>query len=164
MSDATDVQAPNAEPADEAIADDAITVGGLDVRAAVAGLNSAVDTSFYSTISADSFADKLAIAKAVNNSEPVDEHLGEEFNLKDYIVQVVEIADGQTGEIVSAPRVTLISDEGNAYHGTSKGLLTAIRNLNATLGDPSNWGGETVRVKIVMKGQRPRSFFTIEYV
>ena len=147
----------------EAVADDAFTGAVVDMRNAVAALNDP-SSGFYSTIKANGFKERLALGKAINDSSPLDEHLNEEFELANYIVQVVEIADNGTGEIVQAARTILIDVEGNAYHGTSKGLMTAIRNLNATVGDPSQWEGNTVRIKVVEEGVKPRRYFTIKFV
>ena len=147
----------------EAIADDATSGAVVDMRNAVASLNDP-SSGFYSTIKANGFAERLALGKAINDSSPLDEHLNEEFELANYIVQVVEIADNGTGEIVQAARTILIDSEGKAYHGTSKGLMTAIRNLNATVGDPSQWEGHTVRIKVVEEGVKPRRYFTIKFI
>ena len=147
----------------EAIADDAYTGGVVDMRNAVASLNDP-NSGFYSTIKATSFKERLELGKAINDSIPLDTVLGTEFELANYIVQVVEIADNGTGETVQAARTILIDDAGKAYHGTSKGLMTAIRNLNATVGDPSQWEGNTVRIKVVMEGVRPRQYFTIKFI
>jgi len=151
-----------AESPDSSVDFTATASGGSDVRQAIHGLNN-VDSDFYSTVTANTFAEKLALAKAINDSTPLDEALGEVFNLDQYIVQAVDIVDGQSGEVVTAPRVTLISDAGKAYHGTSKGLLTSIRNLNATVGDRSNWDGP-IPIQVVKAGIRPRAYFTIKFV
>ena len=147
----------------EAIADDATGGAVVDMRNAVASLNDP-NSGFYSTIKAVGFKERLALGKAINDSSPLDEHLNEEFELANYIVQVVEIADNGTGEVVQAARTILIDDAGKAYHGTSKGLMTAIRNLNATVGDPSQWEGNTVRIKVVEEGIKPRRYFTIKFI
>lgn len=148
---------------DEAVAEDAFSSGVVDMRNAVASLNDP-SSGFYSTIKTTGFKERLALGKAINDSSALDEHLNEEFELANYIVQVVEIADNGTGEVVQAARTILIDDKGNAYHGTSKGLMTAIRNLNATVGDPSQWEGHTVRIKVVEEGVKPRRYFTIKFV
>ena len=147
----------------DAVAEDSYTGAVVDMRNAVAALNDP-SSGFYSTIQASSFKERLALAKAINDSSPLDEHLNEEFELANYIVQVVEIADNGTGETVQAARTILIDDQGKAYHGTSKGLMTAIRNLNATVGDPSQWEGGTVRIKVVEEGVKPRRYFTIKFI
>ena len=167
MSDANGAAVANAEnattePADTSVDYTATASGGSDVRQAISGLNS-VDADFYSTLTATSFAEKLALAKAINDSTPLDEALGVTFNLDQYIVQAVDIIDSNTGELVTAPRVTLIDDQGKAYHGTSKGLLTSIRNLNATIGDRSNWDGP-IPIQVIKAGVRPRAYFTIKFL
>jgi hypothetical protein len=153
----------DAEIVTEAVAEDSFTSGVVDMRSAVASLNDPT-SGFYSTIKANTFKERLALGKAINDSIPLDTVLGTEFELANYIVQVVEIADNGTGETVQAARTILIDDKGVAYHGTSKGLMTAIRNLNATVGDPSQWEGNTVRIKVVMEGVRPRQYFTIKFI
>lgn len=135
---------------------------GTDVAASVAALR-AGGTDTYSTIKAETFAEKLALGSKVNDAKRIDENLGVEFNLKDYIIQVVNIANKDTGVINAAPRVTLIADDGTAYVGTSLGLLNAIKSLEAALGSASNWGDDVVPVKIVEEGVRPRKYFTIKY-
>lgn len=148
---------------DSAVAEDARVASVTDMRTAVAALNDP-SSGFYSTLKTTGFADRLKLAKAINDSSPLDEHLGEEFNLANYIVQLVEIADNGSGELVNAARTILIDDKGNAYHGTSKGLMTAVRNLNATIGDPTQWEGNTIRIKVVQEGVKPRRYFTIKFI
>jgi len=153
----------DAKTTDVAVAQDVTQPGAIDVRDAVAGLNDP-STGFYSTITANTFAEKLALTKAIDESSPLDENLNVEFDLANYIVQVVEVANRDTGEVNLAPRVTLIDSEGKAYHGTSKGLLSSIKNLTATVGDPSNWEGNFIKVKVVEEGVKPRKYFTLKFI
>lgn len=163
MSDDKDV-AVEAEiiEEDSSIDSSARTPGVLDVRKIVAGLNSG-QSDFYSTIHAEKFTDKLALLNSLNESKPADTILGETFNLANFVVQVVELPDNVTGEMIEATRVTLFDDEGNAYHGTSKGLLTSVRSLVAMAGEPAEWDGP-IPAKIVEEGPRNRRYFTIKYV
>lgn len=133
-----------------------------DVVSAVSGLNNA-EATFYSSIKGDSFAGRVAIANAMSNSKPVMDVLGETINLVDYIVQVVQIADDKTAEVNDAARVTLVDDKGMAYHATSDGLLSAIRTLNATVGEPSTWP-EPLPIKVVEERSRKGfRFMTIKF-
>jgi len=163
MSDTAAEVAVIVDEENEYVDDSARTTGTTNVGNAVATLNDPT-SGFYSTLKADSFSERLALGKAVNESTPLDQALNEEFDLANYIVQVVDITDSNSGEMIQAPRVTLLSKEGKAYHGTSKGLLTAIRNLNATIGEPSTWEGNTIKVKVVEEGIRPRKYMTIKYL
>jgi hypothetical protein len=133
--------------------------GSTDVVSAIKGLNNP-DSAFYTSIKGGSFADRKAIAAAVTSSQPIDEHLGETLSIINVIVLPVDLADAQ-GEVNTQPRVILIDSSGVAYHATSVGLLSAIRNIFATLGEPDEWP-EPLDLKVVQqKGNRGFKFFTI---
>lgn len=155
-------EAVEAEIVEEATDDSARTAGALDVRKIVQGLNSG-QSDFYSTIRAEKSSDRLKLLNALNESKPADTVLGETFNLANFVVQVVEVADRDSGEMNEQTRVTLFDDAGNAYHGTSRGLLTSIRSLVAMVGEPSEWDGP-IPIKVVEEGPRGRRYFTIKYV
>lgn len=135
---------------------------GTDVESAIRGLNNP-DAAFYTSMKNDTFEGKVAVAQALSVSKPVADNLGTEFRLKHFIVQSVQIADDDNPEIINeAPRVTLIDDQGNAFHGTSVGLLSSVRNLIAQLGEPETW---TVapRVQVVEeRGRRGYRYQTIK--
>lgn len=133
-----------------------------DVAAAIQGLNTGA--AFFSTVKGDDFDTKLAVAEALTTSLPVDENLGKLINLANIIVQPVELTDEKTGEVNTAPRVVLLDADGTAYHGTSVGLLSSVRNILAALGDPSTWA-KPVSINVVkQKGNNGYSFFTIKFV
>lgn len=146
----------------DSVEDGVIVVGATDVAGAIAGLNTP-GSSFYSSITGGDFAQRKLVAAALTSSSPIDEHLGETIDLVNVIVMPVELADDQ-GTINTAPRVILIDKDSNAYHATSVGLLSAIRNLFATLGEPATWP-EALPVKVVQqKGRNGFKFFTINLV
>lgn len=147
---------------DAVVEEGVVTASATDVVAVITGLNTP-GAAFYSSIKSDDFAAKKQIAKAMTASKPIDEHLGDTINLVNYIVLPVDLANDQ-GEVTTAPRVILIDVDGTAYHATSVGLLSAIRNLNATVGEPSEWD-EAIPVKIVQqKGRNGFKFFTINLI
>lgn len=138
-------------------------VAQYNVGAAIASLNDS-SASHYSSIKQDTFAGKRAVAKALANSEPIADNLHKEFNLAHVIVQQVGIADEKTGEVTDSFRVTLITDEGQAYHGTSVGLFNSVRQLLSSLGEPESWD-EPIPVKVVEKrGRSGWRYQTIELV
>ena len=138
------------------------SAGATDVVAVIQGLNTP-GAAFYSSIKSDSFANKKALAKALTASTPVDESMGEIIKLTNFVVLPVDLAN-DSGEVTTAPRVILIDADNKAYHGTSVGLLSAIRNLIATLGEPETWE-EPVEIKVVQqKGRNGFKFFTINLI
>lgn len=159
----------NTAPVDDTTADvsevveEAVIVSGAtDVVAAIQGLNNP-DSAFYSSVKGTDFAARKQVASALTSSEPIDEHLGETIAIVNVIVMPVDLAN-EAGEVNTAPRVILIASDGKAYHATSVGLLSAVRNLFATLGEPEGWP-EPVEVKVVQaKGRNGYKYFTINMV
>ena len=138
-------------------------VGTVDVLDTIKALNNP-DSAFYSSIKSDDFSARKAIAIAISGSKPIDENLGREINLINVIVLPVDLMDKRTGEISAAPRVILIDANGEAYHGTSVGLLTAVRNLFSALGEPYTWP-EPLAIKVLQqRGNNGFRFFTISLV
>lgn len=146
----------------DVIDDSVVTSGVTDVAGIIAGLNNPA-SGFYSSIKSDSFTDKLAIASAMTTSLPLDEHLDSQILLKDFIVQPVDLANDK-GEITTAPRIVLVAADGTAYHATSVGILSSLRNVVSVLGEPSTWDA-AIAVKVVrQKGNNGYSFFTLKFV
>lgn len=138
-------------------------VGSTDVVAVIAGLNNP-QQGFYSSIKSDDFSTRLQIAAAMTTSEPVDNNLGKEIKLVNFIVQPVELQNRLTGEINTAPRIVLIDEDGAAFHATSIGILSSLRNIISVLGEPASWPAP-VNIQIVkQKGNNGYSFFTIKFL
>lgn len=126
--------------------------GSLDAKKALRGI--------YSSIKGDDFATRLEILKAVNDAEPISQHLGEVFELRHMVVQPVDSVDDQTGEASSYERVILIGDDGRAFVGASTGLMNSVRTFVGVMGEPDTWG-QAIPVTVTEEGKKPRSYFRI---
>ena len=127
--------------------------------ATVSESRSAVD--MYSSIQGVDLETRKTVFNAVNSAEPIADHLGTVLNVQDIIIQNVELENEQTGKIENAPRVILIDDSGNAYAGTSQGMLSAITTLFQIIGEPHTWG-ETIAMAVVEKKAKRGKMFSIE--
>jgi len=137
--------------------------GVTDVASAIAGLNDS-SAAFYTSIKGSDFAARKLIAAAQTKSVPLADNLNKEIALRNFIVQSVQLEDEKSGEVNDAPRVTLIDEDGTAYHATSVGLLSALRNIMSTLGEADTWP-EAVPVRVVeQRGRNGYRFMTIELV
>ena len=114
----------------------------------------------YSSIDGADFATRLQILKLVNEAAPIDEHLGEVFELRDVVVQAVDTFDEVTGEPSSYERVILIAHDDRAYVGASKGLMNAIRTAFRIIGEPSDWPSP-IPVTVTREGPRGRQYFVL---
>ena len=120
---------------------------------------SAVD--MYSSIQGADLETRKTIFNAVNSAEPIADHLGTVLNIRDIIIQNVELENEQTGKIENAPRVILIDDSGAAFAGTSQGMLSAITTLFQIIGEPHTWG-ESIPMAVVEKKAKRGKMFSIE--
>jgi hypothetical protein len=134
-----------------------------DVANAIEGLNSGA--AFFSTVKGTDMATRRLVTKALTSSLPIKEHINKPIKLAHIVVQPVELADEKTGEVTVQPRVVLLDHEGNAFHGTSLGLLSSVRNILAGMGDPSEWDGP-LDIKVVEQKSSNNAghFFTVKLV
>lgn len=124
-------------------------------------------SNIMSTISGTDFKSKAQTVAAVQNAEPLEEHLGKQILLSHWVGQAVEFdskdekdAEGKPVR-VKAVRTILIDVNGKAYSATSTVIPGDLGLLIEAFGEPAGW--ETpVPVKVVHKGKAPRKFYTIE--
>lgn len=102
---------------------------------------------------------QIKLLGAINDAEPIDEHLDEVINLTDFVAQIVEFVD-EAGEMQEGIRVVLLDDAGNSYAAMSEGILKSLQTFVSVLGDPAGWK-EPLPIKIVrVKSRRGFQFFT----
>ena len=110
-------------------------------------------------------AERLAVAAAVSNSDPIKKNLGKTIQVVNVVVQSVEMENEQTGEIVSVPRVVLVDDKGNTFHAISGPLFRDVRTMLGLVGMPDlSAGDKPIPVKILEDGTGSRTYFKLQYV
>lgn len=134
-------------------------VGGLSVSATVQALK-AGRSNVMSTFKGDSFTDKVAVIDAMTNAKPLSENLGTVINLKNVVIQVIEMPEevngAKTGKMVEAPRIILVDEDGTSYAAISNGILKSLENFFGVLGQPDEW---PAALPIVVTEERSRSGF-----
>ena len=109
--------------------------------------------------------DRAVLYNAMNAPDvKIADHIGQEINVRDIIVEPVEIVDDKTGEIRTSPRVILIDTDGRSYSATSYGIYNALRRLcdKKLFGLPTWPNGVLVRVKQIARGAN--RIFTLDVV
>lgn len=134
-----------------------------DLSAELANLDGGGKAGIFSTIKLDNFADRIKVLAALSNSTAIADELGATIPVTNVLVQAVDMADEQTGEVRSVPRVVLIDDKGAAHHAISGPLYRDVKNLLAIAGEPQHWGAP-VKVKVLQEGTGTRKYFTLKYV
>lgn len=72
--------------------------------------------------------------KALNTQKTVKEKLNCILKLRDVVIEPVTLTDKVTGAPRVAPRICLITVEGDSFISTSWGLLNSIKKINAIFG------------------------------
>lgn len=104
---------------------------------------------------------KLRVFGALQDSQKIEDHLNEDINLKDVVMQTVDVVNESTGEVDSAVRTTLIDDKGKAYSATSSELVKSLRTMMGIWGEPNTWE-KPIKVKVTTgKSRKGFRFFTI---
>lgn len=76
---------------------------------------------------------------ALNNpTHQVAEYINLSINVCNVLIEVSEVVNEDTGEMVRAPRVVLIDENGESYQAVSIGMFTAVKNAFRCFG-PAPW-------------------------
>ena len=145
--------APNTDIAGVELSTDVVRSAG-DVRKAISDIQSG-EVGIFSSLPADTFADKKVVLSHVTNSVSITEAdlLGKPFKLAHFILQPVVMTDEKTQELSEVARVILVTDKGDAIHAMSGGLLKSLTNLTGLLGHPATWP-EPLDVEVVERRSR----------
>ena len=114
----------------------------------------------YSSIQGDDLETRLSLFSAVTTSEPLDTVLGVALIVSNVVILPVELLNEQSGELEIQPRISLVTEDGKAYHATSKTLHRDLTNLLTIAGQPAKWG-RGLEIVIKKDGAKMRQYFTI---
>ena len=143
------------------VMEDTTTAG--DVMGEIQALASGAPT-MYNSIKGEDFTAKKKTYGAVSAAKKVRDHLGKKIDLEHIIVQPVELADENTGEVTKQPRVILIDADGTAYYGISGGLFRAVGDVIGMLGEPDTWPEPLPVTVKEQQGRGANRFYTIEII
>lgn len=107
-----------------------------------------------STVDVSTMEGKVRQFDALQDAQPIAHFLGKKIELTDIIMQSVEIADSQTGELNPAVRVILVDKGGQSYSSVSETIVKDVRTLLTVFGAPREWGGPLI-VKVEERQGRP---------
>lgn len=94
------------------------------------------------------------IYNAMNNpTHKLSDFVNKEIVVENFLVEVTEMANEETGELTNAPKCVLISPDGVSYLATSKGVFNSLRNACVAFGMAPWPGGITFIPKYVKVGR-----------
>lgn len=118
----------------------------------------------WSTFTNDDIETRKLAYNAISNPEKISEHLDETINLKDIVIQNIEVTNSETGEVSVVPQVILVDDKGTAYSAVSAGAYSSVMRLLSIFGHPSQWA-DALPVQVVeRRSNRGFKFYAIAAV
>ncbi|MBO7308550.1 MAG: hypothetical protein J6V38_02845 [Kiritimatiellae bacterium] len=112
--------------------------------------------SFFCSFRAETVEEKAALYNAMNAPDvQIADHIGQTINMRDIIIEAVDMVNEESGELRTVPRCTIIDVEGNSYASTSAGIYNALRKIAGIFGKSHFEAGLPVRVQqLSLKGGR----------
>lgn len=132
-------------------------------NAAIMTVPAADMAKLYSSLHAETRAEKVALYNAVSNSASLEDAIGQTLAVTDVIMQPVTTYDEATGEERRATRTVFVCEDGTAYGCTSSGVETSLRNIFAIVGAPT-WQPALMIKPVKIKGNRGYKFTSLELV
>lgn len=109
---------------------------------------------FYS-MTAETTEQKIALYNAINTPDArLSDSINMEIKIKDLLVEIIELADQNTGEMIKVPRTIIVDTEGKTYQCVSIGVFSSLKRIINLFGEPTWEQGVPVTVKQITKGQK----------
>ena len=84
-------------------------------------------------VSSIDLSTREGFAKAYNagiaGDHKIEDCIGEQINLVDFYIEMVDTIDDKTGEPSQMPHVVLFADDGQTYEAFSVGMFSSVRRL-----------------------------------
>lgn len=156
-----------------AIVDDATaheTANRVDLSSDLANFSKG-NLAIATSLEGGSHKERVQVLKAMEGSVAIADVLTTDKMLKDgevniirlanYLVHPVAMQDEKTKQWADQPRVILIDDKGESYHGISNALYERLKTFISALGKPASWG-EPLEVYITHdKGNNGFKFYNL---
>lgn len=121
--------------------------------------------SLYCSIKAQPGDRKAAstIYNAMNNPKHrVSDMINKDILIENFLIEMTEIANEETGEVACVPRCVLIDDKGESYQAVSVGIGNALVKLVMVCGQ-APWV-PPVKVQVRQQQTKRGSMLTLEMV
>lgn len=93
----------------------------------------------YCTMKAEDKKAKATLYNACSSPKKLSECINLPIKMIHFYVEVIQVANEKTGEIVSVPRVVIIDEKGNGFQAVSVGIYNSIKRIVSMFGNPQDW-------------------------
>jgi len=110
--------------------------------------------SFYSIVPTNR-AEAMTLYNAINSPDKrVGDFINMAIDIKDVLIEIVELVQEATGEYVKCPRIILIDVNGVSYQCVSIGIMSGLKRMFKLFGPPTWTDPVRVVVKQITKGEK----------
>ena len=102
----------------------------------------------WTSLKAESYEDKAKLYNTMSNpTGKIADLINTEINIVDLFIEMVDITDDTTGDIITTPRTVIITDKGESYQAVSRGIYSSLKKIISVFGAPT-WS-PALKVKVV---------------
>lgn len=140
-----------------------VEIATTSTPAALPALTYGKEVPQFCSFTPETDEQRAELYNALNSPDVrISDHVNKEIDLRDFVIEPVELRNETSGELEAAPRVVLIDTDGNSYHGVSNGIYNALSRLCMIYGRSSFPNGLPVRIKQINRGAN--RLFTLEVI
>lgn len=117
--------------------------------------------SSYTSLKNETNEEKQILYKAMSNP---DKRLGDCINqvifAKDLFMEMVDMTNGETGEITSCPRIVIVDKDNVSYQSVSFGIYNALKRVISVFGAPT-WE-EAIPLKVIQVTRGEKKMLSLD--
>lgn len=126
-------------------------------------LMSQMELGSYYSIQPSTKEEGIQLYNYLNNpDERLADHINMIIEVKDVLVEIVELTQETTGELVKCPRIVLIDKNGKSYQCVSIGVFSCLKKMMKFFGYPT-WV-EPIKMKVKQVSKAEKKMLTLELV
>ena len=131
---------------------------------AIMAANEVMETGVgYSSMNVQDRDQAVAFYNAVTNpTGKLKEHINETLNLVHVSVEPIELKS-EDGTAYIAPRIVLVTDDGESYSCVSVGVYAALKRIFSLFGTPDTWKNP-LPIKPVLQATKKGQVLSIQLV
>lgn len=117
----------------------------------------------YATNGFKTLTDKAKLFNFINEKGiSFEEIINKQIAIKHIYIEIINITDEHTGELVEVPRTVIIDKDDKSYSGASFGIYNSLKKLISIFGEPNEDNIINVEFKQVKRGTK--STYTLKAI
>ena len=120
-----------------------------------------VKSQAYTSLGNETRDEKALLYKAMSNpDERLSDHINQVIAVKDVYMEMVDMINEETGEIVTTPRIVLIDENNISFQCVSFGVFNALKRIFQVFGEPT-WE-EPINMKVIQIQRKEKKMLSLD--